>query len=147
MFIVRCLFSLSHFFAVQDYELSKSKIYLLSAPLTLECVKILSWSISFFLLQLSPWWSSVNDCCMSWWYCSQLIKWQTIWLVAKCWDLNLKMKIARKYFYFPSVTFRYIMYIRYLKLSIQVQTLDVVIQNSLKKVFLKIPYRTFVQFW
>ena len=35
-------FLLSHFLVVEDYELSKSTSHVLSVPLTLECVRILS---------------------------------------------------------------------------------------------------------
>ena len=48
VFMVRCFVLLSHFWIVQNCELSKSTSLLLSVSLTLECVKILSWSISFF---------------------------------------------------------------------------------------------------
>ena len=49
LFTVRCFFLLlAHFLAVEDYELAKSTI-LVSVPLTPECVRILSWSISFFI--------------------------------------------------------------------------------------------------
>ena len=55
VFLARCLFLLSHFLVVEaeDYELPKSTSHILSVPLTLDCVKILS-DPSFFLLQLSP---------------------------------------------------------------------------------------------
>ena len=47
--MVRCFFSLIHFLVVKDYELPKSiKSYILSVTLNLECVRIPSWSISFF---------------------------------------------------------------------------------------------------
>ena len=41
-------FSLTHFLVVEDYELPKSTSHILSVPLNLECVRILSSSISFF---------------------------------------------------------------------------------------------------
>ena len=41
-------FLLSHFLVVKDYELYQSTSDLLSVSLTLEYVRILSWSISFF---------------------------------------------------------------------------------------------------
>ena len=46
--MVRCFFLLIHFLVVEDYELPKSTSHTLSVPLNLECVRILSWSISFF---------------------------------------------------------------------------------------------------
>ena len=50
LFKVRCFFFfiLIHFLVVEDYELPKSTSHTLSVPLNLECVRILSWSISFF---------------------------------------------------------------------------------------------------
>ena len=36
-----------HLLVVEDYELPKNTSQVLSVPLTLECVRILSWSISF----------------------------------------------------------------------------------------------------
>ena len=48
-FMVRCFFfMLIHFLVVEDYELPKSASHTVSVPLNLECVRILSWSISFF---------------------------------------------------------------------------------------------------
>ena len=47
LFMERCFFLLIRFWAVQDYELPKSTSYILSVPLNLECVRILSWSVSF----------------------------------------------------------------------------------------------------
>ena len=41
-----CFFLLSHFLVVEDYQLSQSASHL-RVPLTMEYVKILSWSISF----------------------------------------------------------------------------------------------------
>ena len=41
-------FLLSHFLVGESYELRKSTSHILSVPLNLECVRILSWSISFF---------------------------------------------------------------------------------------------------
>ena len=46
--MVRCYFLLIHFLVVEDYKLPKSTSHILSVPLNLECVRILSWSISFF---------------------------------------------------------------------------------------------------
>ena len=39
---------LSHFLLAEDYELSQPTCHLLRVPLTLEYVRILFWSISFF---------------------------------------------------------------------------------------------------
>ena len=50
--MVRSFFLLIHFLVVEDYELCKITSYILSVPLTLECVKILSSSISFFFSTL-----------------------------------------------------------------------------------------------
>ena len=47
-----------------------------------ECVQILSWSISFFSAVIV----SLMMFCLRWLYCSQHIMWQTIWLVATSWD-------------------------------------------------------------
>ena len=44
---MRYCFLLSHFLVVEDYELSQSTSHLLSVPLSLECVRILSLFISF----------------------------------------------------------------------------------------------------
>ena len=46
--MVRCYFLLIHFLLVEDYKLPKNTSHILSVPLNLECVRILSWSISFF---------------------------------------------------------------------------------------------------
>ena len=48
LFMVRCFFLLIHFLVVEGSELPKSASYSLSVPLNLECVRILSWFISFF---------------------------------------------------------------------------------------------------
>ena len=40
--MVRCFFLLIHFLVVEDYELPKSASHILSVPLTMECVRILS---------------------------------------------------------------------------------------------------------
>ena len=45
--IVRSFFLFSHFLVAKVYELSQSRSHFLSVPLTLEDVRILSWSISF----------------------------------------------------------------------------------------------------
>ena len=50
--MVRSFFLLIHFLVVEDYELCKITSYILSVPLTLECIKILSSSISFFFSTL-----------------------------------------------------------------------------------------------
>ena len=46
--MVRRFFLLIYFLVVEDYELPKSTGRVLSVTLTLECIKILSRSISFF---------------------------------------------------------------------------------------------------
>ena len=46
--MVRCFFLMSHFLVVESFELSKSTIHRLSVLLILECLKILSRTISFF---------------------------------------------------------------------------------------------------
>ena len=48
LFMVTCFFLLIHFLVLEDYELPKSTSHILSVPLNLECVRILSSSISFF---------------------------------------------------------------------------------------------------
>ena len=48
LFMIRHFFLLIQFLVVEDYELSKSTSHILSVPLNLEYVRILSWSISFF---------------------------------------------------------------------------------------------------
>ena len=48
LFMVKCFISLIHFIVGEHYEFPKSTIHILSVPLNLECVRILSWSISFF---------------------------------------------------------------------------------------------------
>ena len=40
--MVRCFFLLIHFLVVEDYELPKSTSHILSVPVTMECVRILS---------------------------------------------------------------------------------------------------------
>ena len=45
--MVRCFFLLIHFLVVEEYELSRSARHILSVALTLECVRVLCWSISF----------------------------------------------------------------------------------------------------
>ena len=47
LFMVRCFFLLIHFLVVEEYELSRSARHILSVALTLECVRVLRWSISF----------------------------------------------------------------------------------------------------
>ena len=46
--MIRRFFLLTQFLVVEDFELPKSISHILSVPLNLECVRILSWSISFF---------------------------------------------------------------------------------------------------
>ena len=48
LFMVRYFFLLIHSLIVEDYESPKSTSHVLSIPLNLESVRILSWSISFF---------------------------------------------------------------------------------------------------
>ena len=55
--MVRSFFLLIHFLVVEDYELCKITSYILSVPLTLECIKILSSSISFFFFYFN----CIND--------------------------------------------------------------------------------------
>ena len=47
LFMIRHFFLLIQFLVVEDYELPKSTSHILSVPLNLEYVRILSWSISF----------------------------------------------------------------------------------------------------
>ena len=103
MFIVRCLFLLRHFLVVKDDELSKSTSHLVSASLTLECVRILSWSISFstlivrFLSELMIPLSThhvINPQT-----CRNKLRW-----TINC-NLILKIKISEKYFYFSTFFF------------------------------------------
>ena len=49
----KMFFLMRHFLVVEDYKLSKRTSHILSEPLTLERIRILSWRI-FFLLQLFP---------------------------------------------------------------------------------------------
>ena len=46
--MIRCFFLLIYFLVAEDYESPKSTSHVLSVPLNLECVRFLSWSISFF---------------------------------------------------------------------------------------------------
>ena len=46
--MVKYFFLLILFLVVEDHELPKSTSHILSVPLNLECVRILSWPISFF---------------------------------------------------------------------------------------------------
>ena len=46
--MVRCFFLLINFLEVEDYELPKNTSHVPSVRLTLECVRILSRSISVF---------------------------------------------------------------------------------------------------
>ena len=52
LFMVRCFFLPIHFLVAEDYELPKSTSYILIVPLTLESVRILSWSISLLFSTL-----------------------------------------------------------------------------------------------
>ena len=61
VFMVWCYFLLSLFLVVEDYDFSKITSHLLSMPLILECVRILSWCISFFstsIISLKMFWCS-----------------------------------------------------------------------------------------
>ena len=51
--MVRCCFFI-HFLVAEDYELPKSASHILGLPLTLECVRILSWFIFFFYFNCFP---------------------------------------------------------------------------------------------
>ena len=46
--MVRCFFLLIHFLVVEGYGSPKSTSDVVSLPLNLQCIRILSWSISFF---------------------------------------------------------------------------------------------------
>ena len=61
--MVRWFFLLIHFLIVEDYELPKSIIRILSVPLTLECVRIISLSMPFFF-----YFNYLPDDVLSWWY-------------------------------------------------------------------------------
>ena len=110
----KMFFLIESFLVVENYELSNNTSHLLSVPLTPECVRTLSWSISFFLLlQLSPWWCSVQD--------------HYLTCRSNC-NLILKIKIVGKYLYFSLATFWFWgLKIWYLKLSIQTHRLKATI--------------------
>ena len=48
LFMIRRFFWLIYFLVVEDYELPEIASHVLSVQLTLECIRILSWSISLF---------------------------------------------------------------------------------------------------
>ena len=48
LFMIRRFFWLIYFLVVEDYELPEIASHVLTVPLTLECIRILSWSISLF---------------------------------------------------------------------------------------------------
>ena len=130
VFLVRCF--LSQFLVFKYFELSKSRSHLASVPLNLGYVRILSWSISFFPISIV----SLMILCVT--LLSELIIHHMTKHLAYCnklrWALScnliLKIKIVRKYFYFSSKNFLILNFkIWYLKLSIQAQTLEAVIQN------------------
>ena len=130
VFLVRCF--LSQFLVFKYFELSKSRSHLVSVPLNLGYVRILSWSISFFPISIV----SLMILCVT--LLSELIIHHMTKHLAYCnklrWALScnliLKIKIVRKYFYFSSKNFLILNFkIWYLKLSIQAQTLEAVIQN------------------
>ena len=52
----KMFFLIDSFLVAEDYDLPKSSNHILSAPLYLECVRILSWSISF-----SPYFNCLSD--------------------------------------------------------------------------------------
>ena len=52
--MVRRFFLLIHSVAVEDYELPKRTSHIISVPLTLECVRTLSWFISFSSIFIDP---------------------------------------------------------------------------------------------
>ena len=126
MFLVRCFFLLSHFLVIEDYALSKSTSHLQSVPLTLECVRIVSWSIFFST-------STVYRIVL----CVTLLLSEPMILLSThhvtnhltCrnnWDnLILKIKIVGKSFFF-SVDWSIKI------LSLKAQTLKAAIQNSTK---------------
>ena len=49
-----CVYGEMFFVVVEEYELFKSTSHLPNVPLTLECVRILSWFISFFYFNCLP---------------------------------------------------------------------------------------------
>ena len=67
-FMLTYFFLLSHFLVVEYYELWKSTI--------------LINRFSFFFKCLPEYVLCKIWCYLSWWYCTQLIMWKTIWLVA-----------------------------------------------------------------
>ena len=118
--MVRCFFLLIHFLVVEDYELPKSTSHILSVPLTMECVRILSWSISFFLLKLFSWWCLLNlevtleisslsrailalkETRLCWWCCSQQVE-MSCSLILKTWKCHTRN--IRKCTTFPLLFF------------------------------------------
>ena len=82
-----------HFLIAEGHELPKITSHNLCVPFNPKYVRILSWFISFFF-----YFNCLPDdvlrkmmfCYLSWWCCSQLIMWQTIWLVAASYNLILK---------------------------------------------------------
>ena len=81
---------------------------------------------------------------LRWWYYCQLIKWQSMWIVAtnsdRLWVAirTCKSKLFSKYFYLWSPTFWFwSVKIWYLKISVQAQTLKAAMQNYFKKSCLK----------
>ena len=124
--MLRFFFLLSQFLVVKEYGLSKSTIHLLSVQLTLEYVRILSWSIPLFfflnclynvLCNITIWADDTNLNSSF----SQQFK------TLSC-NLILQHMIVGKYFYFSSAMFWFWKVKNwYLKLLIQVQTLEAVI--------------------
>ena len=125
VFMVKFFFLLSNFLVVEDYELYKSTSHLLSAQLTLEYVRILTWSIFFFSTSIV----SLMVFCVR--LLSELMillstSWDSLWVLI--WSSNQnRSKIfiffIGYFFWFWSVK------IWYLKLFIQAQTLKAVTQS------------------
>ena len=125
--MVRSFFLLSNFLAAENYELSQSTSHLLSVPLTPECVRNLSLSISFFS-------NSIVSLMM---FCVRLLSELMILFSAhhvtnhltccnKLTNCNviLKRKIFGKYFYFSSAPFGFwSVKIWYLKLSVKLKVI------------------------
>ena len=125
VFMVKFFFLLSNFLVVEDYELYKSTSHLLSVQLTLEYVRILTWSIFFFSTSIV----SLMVFCVR--LLSELMillstSWDSLWVLI--WSSNQnRSKIfiffIGYFFWFWSVK------IWYLKLFIQAQTLKAVTQS------------------
>ena len=125
VFMVKFFFLLSNFLVVEDYELYKSTSHLLSVQLTLEYVRILTWSIFFFS-------TSIVSLMV---FCVRLLS-ELMILLSTSWDSLLVLIWSSNqnrskififfigyFFWFWSVK------IWYLKLFIQAQTLKAVTQS------------------